>query len=215
VAAAEPNNTHGFKPGVSGNPNGRPLGARGRGSYELRERLKARGGKDPAEFLSDIISSSDASLECKIQASGQLMPYYHSKLGAIPVEPEPRFMGIDPEILSRIQEPKSIEEVYGNIGYLSHLKANGTISIESADSLINDQKIILSGMVDDIKIRVVNGATSQTQRIVIEGGLPQLPGCENLIMPPINEYPGDAPLNGHATTVVDPQPPGPDHNDGL
>jgi hypothetical protein len=60
----------GWKSGQSGNPNGRPSGARNRGSYELRERLKARGGKDPAEFLSDIISSSDASTECKIAASG-------------------------------------------------------------------------------------------------------------------------------------------------
>jgi hypothetical protein len=38
------------------------LRARNRGSYELRERLKARGGKDPAEFLSDIISNLQRKL---------------------------------------------------------------------------------------------------------------------------------------------------------
>jgi hypothetical protein len=40
----------GWKSGQSGNPDGRPSGARNRGSYELRERLKARGGKDRQNF---------------------------------------------------------------------------------------------------------------------------------------------------------------------
>ena len=61
----------GWKTGQSGNLNGRPTGARNRGSYELREKLKSRPNfVDPAEFLADIISSSDASTECKIAASG-------------------------------------------------------------------------------------------------------------------------------------------------
>jgi len=35
----------------------------------------------------------------------------------------------------------------------------------------------------------------QDQRIVIQGGLPQLPGCENLIMPQLD---GKPTTNGHA-----------------
>jgi hypothetical protein len=113
-------NSGSFQPGN----DGRPKGARNRGSYELRERLKARGGKDPAEFLSDIISSPHATTECKIAASGQLMPYYHSKLGATPVPLPPQYF--EAVTLTR---PTNIREAYENILKLSEMKAQGQLDV--------------------------------------------------------------------------------------
>jgi hypothetical protein len=186
---------NGFKPGSSGNPNGRPTGSRNKSSYELRERLKARGGKDPAEFLSDIISSSDASTECKIAASGQLMPYYHSKLGATPIPPSPIYVQ---EAIS-LPRPTNIQSAYENILKLSEMKASGQLDFVTADSLINDQRVVLNAMVDEAKLIVARGDPNAEQKIIIEGGLPTLPGCDNLIMP--------HQLNGNASDGLLPKQP--------
>jgi hypothetical protein len=173
----------GFKPGSSGNPNGRPSGARNRGSYELRERLKARGGKDPAEFLSDLITNSDASTECKIQASGQLMPYYHSKLGATPIPPSPVYVQ---EAVS-LPRPTNIQSAYENILKLSAMKAQGQLDFATADSLINDQRVVLNAMVDEAKLAAAHDDPNADRRIIITGGLPPIPGCD-VIMPQLNGH---------------------------
>jgi hypothetical protein len=173
----------GWKSGQSGNPDGRPKGARNRGSYELRERLKARGGKDPAEFLSDIISNSNASLECKIAASGQLMPYYHSKLGATPIPPSPVYMQ---EAVS-LPRPTSIRSAYENILKLSEMKAQGQLDVATADGLIADMRVVLNAMVDEAKLVAAQGDPSKPQQIIITGGLPELPGTE-VIMPQLNGH---------------------------
>ena len=168
-----------FQPGN----DGRPKGARNRGSYELRERLKARGGKDPAEFLSDIISNSNASLECKIAASANLMPYYHSKLGATPIPPSPIYAQ---EAVS-LPRPKTIREAYENVLKLSEMKAQGQLDVTTADSLIADQKTVLNAMVDEAKLLAANGDPNQEQRIIIQGGLPSLPGT-TITMPQLNGH---------------------------
>jgi hypothetical protein len=92
------------------------------------------------------------------------------------------------EIQQELQKPKSIAQAYENILYLSDLKAKGEIDIESADSLINDQRVVLNAMVDEAKLIAARGDPTQPQRIIITGGLPQLPGCESLIMPEINGH---------------------------
>ena len=189
-----------FQPGN----DGRPKGARNRGSYELRERLKARGGKDPAEFLSDIISNSNASTECKIAASANLMPYYHSKLGATPIPPSPIYAQ---EAVS-LPRPKTIREAYENVLKLSEMKAQGQLDVTTADSLIADQKTVLNAMVDEAKLLAAAGNPNQEQRIIIEGGLPPIPGTE-VIMPVLN---GHHQLELSATNEPAPasQPPPPE-----
>jgi hypothetical protein len=103
-------NTRGFQPG-NDLGKGRPAGARNKSSYELRERLKARGDKDPAEFLSELVSGENEPKELRIAASGQLMPYYHSKLGATPIPPSPVYVQ---EAIS-LPRPTNIREAYENI----------------------------------------------------------------------------------------------------
>jgi Family of unknown function (DUF5681) len=98
---------YGWKPGQSGNPNGRPSGARNKSSYQLRERLKERGDKDPAEFLSEIVSNEEDPKELRIAASRELMPYFYSKLGATPVPIPPQYVQ---EAVS-LPRPKNIDEI--------------------------------------------------------------------------------------------------------
>src|SRR5690349_1865500 len=101
-----PSGEKGFKPGPSGNPNGRPVGARNKSSYELREKLKERGDRDPAEFLSEVVSNPNEPTELRIAASNYLMPYYHSKLGATPVPPPPQYV----EQAINLPAPKTIQQ---------------------------------------------------------------------------------------------------------
>jgi hypothetical protein len=57
----------------AGQSTGRKPGAQNRISGELRERLKNRGGKDPAEYLSEVVSDEKQPQELRIAASNVLM----------------------------------------------------------------------------------------------------------------------------------------------
>jgi hypothetical protein len=86
-----------------------------------------------------------------------------------------------------LQRPKSISEARDNIAYLSELKATGQIDQAWGDNLIGDQYKILSALVDEAKIAIQGGEQGE-QVIRIEGGLPTMPGLEELIMPQINGH---------------------------
>jgi hypothetical protein len=194
-----------FQPGNE-HSKGRPAGARNRTSYELREKLKARGGKDPAEFLSDIISDKTQSTEVRVAASGQLMPYYHSKLGATPVPPSPVYVQ---EAVS-LPKPTTIQLAYENIAHLAEMKALGKLDLATADSLINDQRVILNALIDEAKLIAAQGPTSE-MTIRIEGGLPTLPGT-NIAMPLANGHelpnPGSPMIDHQSQSLA--QEPGPE-----
>jgi hypothetical protein len=100
------------------------------------------------------------------------MRYLHSKIGATPVPTPSRYM----ELAQEIRKPTTIAEAYDTILYLSDLKAKGEIDIESADSLINDLRLVLNAMVDAAKLIAAAQDPNQVQRIPIEGGLPAFPG---------------------------------------
>jgi hypothetical protein len=165
---------------------GRPKGSRNKRTSEIIERLQARGDKDPLDFLSEIISSENHySQELKTQAANYLAPYMHSKCGStVPLRyiPEP--------VTVPYPNPKTIDQAADNIGYISQLKSQGIIDLDFADSLIRDNRAILDALVEEIKCLAAQGVSAQ-QTIVIQGGLPVLPGT-NVIMPEQNG------MNGHA-----------------
>ena len=77
-----------YQPGVSGNPNGRPKGARNKRTQEIFDIIEARGDKDPIDVLSDIITNT-TNEELKVQACNILASYKHSKRSTAPT---PRFI---------------------------------------------------------------------------------------------------------------------------
>src|SRR6516165_2492840 len=170
---------HLFQPGNEFG-KGRPLGAPNKRTNELRIRLQNRGDIDPAEFCSSIVSNPNEPTELRLAASNYLLPYLYAKRGSIPP-----LRYIDEPI--QLPEPQTIEQANKNIAYISNLKAQGLIDLDFANSLIADNTTIANNLIaeEELRFKITPPETRDTT-IRIEGGLPQLPGCENLIMPVLN-----------------------------
>jgi hypothetical protein len=157
---------------------GRPQGSRNKGSYELRERLKARGDIDPAEFLSSLASDKSKSDELRMAASANLMPYLYSKLGAIT---PPTFTGTKiavPEFLDISDVAKFIRHIIRHIG-------RGSLSFEHGKEYVDlaRQWVHTRYSNDELNIKLrEKGGVDQVLKIIVEGGLPALPGT-NVTMP--------------------------------
>jgi hypothetical protein len=181
-----------FQPGNT-ESKGRPRGSANRRTDELSFRLKNRGDVDPADFCSQIVSSPNEPTELKLQAANFLLPYLYPKRGAVAT---PRY--IDEPI--QLPEPVTIEQANKNIAYISNLKAQGLIDLDFANSLIVDNTTIANNLIaeEELKFKLYP-PEQQDQRIVIQGGLPELPGT-SIVMPE---------LNGHVTNGHALEPPGP------
>src|SRR6516165_1991463 len=172
-----------FQPGHTFSPGRRP-GSRNKRTAEIFNRLENRGDIDPADLLSSIVTNPQEQQELRIQAAGLLMPYKYGKHGSIPT---PRY--IDEPI--NLPEPTTIGQANRNIAYISNLKAQGLIDLDFANSLIADNTTVANNLIaeEELKFKLYP-PEEHDQVIKIEGGLPRIPGAENLIMPQ---------LNGHAT----------------
>src|SRR5215831_1793659 len=172
-----------FQPGHTLSP-GRRHGSRNKRTAEIFHRLETRGDIDPADLLSSIVTNPQEQQELRIQAAGLLMPYKYGKHGSIPP-----LRYIDEPI--QLPEPQTIEQANRNIAYITNLKAQGLIDLDFANSLIADNTTIANNLIaeEELKFKLYPPEERDTV-IKIEGGLPQLPGAETLIMPQ---------LNGHAT----------------
>jgi len=162
----------------------RPPGSPNKRTNELRYRLQNRGEVDPADFCSQIVSSPNEPTELKLQAANFLLPYLYPKRGAVAT---PRY--IDEPV--QLPEPVTIEQANKNIAYISNLKAQGLIDLDFANSLIADNTTIANNLIAEEELKFKLYPPEQHDQVIkIEGGLPRIPGAENLIMPQ---------LNGHAT----------------
>ena len=167
--------------GHPGNPNGRPSGSRNKRTTEVLELIKSAGHQDPLITLAELqAKSQDEGI--RATAANMLAPYLHSKMGSTPVPPPPQYI----EEAVSLPAPSTIRQAYENISRLAEMKALGKLDLATADSLINDQRVILNALVDEAKLLAASGDTG-TQVIRIEGGLPTLPGT-NITMPQLNGH---------------------------
>jgi hypothetical protein len=170
-----------WKPGVSGNPGGRPAGSRNIRTQEVLDLIRAQGHKDPLVTLSELQNSSDDD-GIRATAANMLAPYLHSKLAAKPQPPDPVYV----EQAINLPRPTTIKQAYENIALLTEYKSTAKLDFVTADSLINDQKVILYALIDEAKLLAAQGGSPE-QVIRIEGGMPVLPGT-NIIMPELNGH---------------------------
>jgi hypothetical protein len=176
------NASNGWKPGVSGNPSGRPVGSRNQRTAEIVQQIIAAGHQDPLLTLAELQAKShDEGI--RATAANMLAPYLHSKNATKPVAPDPVYF----EQAVTLPRPTTIRLACDNIALLTEMKSQGQLDVASADSLIADQRIILNALVDEAKLLAATGDPTQPQQIIITGGLPELPGTE-IIQPQLNGH---------------------------
>jgi hypothetical protein len=176
-----------IKAGESRNPEGRPIGSRNKRDAKLWEKLEARGDKDPAEFLSELVTNQNEPQELRASAANWLLPYKYSKRGATPVPPEPTYWDIE----IRITKALTVTQARENLQFIAGLKLEGRISEQQADSLFAEHGKILEALIEEAKF-IVRNQDTRDQIIHISGGLPPLPGT-NITMPVLN----GADIDGH------------------
>jgi hypothetical protein len=169
-----------FKPGHEGH---RPVGAENKASRQNRDHYKEMKYKDLIEYWGEIVTNEKLSTEVRLQAARDAAPYLYNKLGAKPASPDPVYF--QTQIHLPCPEPTTIVQVNANIWYLHQLKLTGQIDQAWSDNLINDQRILGNNIIDHDKLVAAQGDPTVEQRIVITGGLPELPGSE-VIMPELN-----------------------------
>ena len=179
---------------------GRPPGSRNKRDAEFRAKLEARGDRDPADFLSEIVSNPQEPKEIRVQAANYLLPYFHARRGSII---PPRYI----EEAVKLPRPTTIEQANENIATISELKALGHIDLEFADSLIADNKVAANYFLaqEELKLKfAAQGLSNQEQVIHIQGGLPELPGCEiDMRDSALANGPPPNRINGHDGHVID------------
>ena len=180
-----------FVNGQIGNPNGRPLGSRNKRTKEIIQQIIESNNKDPLITLSEI-SSTDPDSAIRATAANMLAPYMHSKMQNTPAL---RFV----EELDIPTEFTHLSDAEAFLAKIAALVARGQLDIQSGLELSALAKNWIDAQYsrEELAIKQLNaGTTEHEQTIRIEGGLPQLPGCENLIMPVLDGHATNG--NGHA-----------------
>jgi hypothetical protein len=159
-----------WKPGVSGNPKGRPR--RDAKYFGYRSTAEEHGLEDPVLFQHKLMADPKVSLELRATIANNISPYYRPKLGSAPV---PQYVETPVDILP----PRTIEQATENIAQLALRMAQGEIDFESGNYLIAANKVIIDALQATViearlaALEQLRGISPPTATI---GGLPPLPG---------------------------------------
>jgi hypothetical protein len=196
-----------FQNGQIGNPNGRPIGSRNRRTKEIIQQIIESNNKDPLITLSEI-SSTDPDSAIRATAANMLAPYMHSKMQSTPA---PRFV----EEVVVVPDFPTIESAEDYLKEIPVLLGQGAIDSQTAPELSQLVRnwILSVHARSELELKKINIDGPGEQRILIQGGMPVMPGCEGVIMPQINGHhalaaPADAvPAIEAALKPQDPEPP--------
>src|SRR5262249_42691442 len=165
-----------FQPGTSGNPKGRPVGSFKRETTLVLPELDKQKDVDPLDLLAAIVSKPDADINLRVQAAAMLAPYRHARIPRLGKK-------------VRLPEPTSVAQAKANIARLCTLAANDVIRIDQALGLADLQhRYIEAHLGGDAEgyIAMLEAALMKANAnlgIAVQGGLPTMPGAENVIMP--------------------------------
>jgi hypothetical protein len=185
-----------WTPGQSGNPNGRPPGTRNKKTARIFQALEARGDKDPAEFLSSIVTDEKEPKDLRVRCADALLPYKYGKMGTIPA---PRFVA-DPIEVPTFQ---SIDQAEDYLAEIPQRVGRGELDFQSALDFSNMVRNWIEAKLahtnTDLKVQAQGGGDAT---IHITGGLPSLPGT-TIIMD--DTAVGSRAINGHPGPSIEHQ----------
>jgi hypothetical protein len=184
-----------WEPGKSGNPNGYK-GPRDRSRRQVFDYIKELGHKDALETLSYLQNNEQIDPSIRVAAASALANYCHPKMQSTPT---PRFVDLQIDI----PEFSHVSDAENFLAKIALLVARGHLDIQSAQELSALVKTWIDCQYakEELAYKISPPETRDTT-IRIEGGLPQLPGCENLIMPQLNGHVADARALAAPTDVV-------------
>jgi hypothetical protein len=188
-----------WAPGQSGNPLGY-AGPRERRRKEVFEIIKNLGHKDALETLSYLQHNEQIEPGLRIAAAAALAPYCHPKLQATPT---PRFIDLQIDI----PEFTHVSEAENFLAKIALLCARGHLDIQSAQELsgLVEAWIRTQYAKDELQYKI-NPPEQRDTKIIVEGGLPALPGT-TITMPVLNGHAVSEQLLTAPTNVVPPEPP--------
>ena len=193
-----------FQPGQSGNPSGYKgprWGNRHKIHREVLELIQGLGHKDCLVTLSEIQNDPNKDPAVRVSAAIGLAKHVHPGLQAIP----------SPILIHELIDlppPTTIEIAKDNISKLISAYGRGECDQASYDRLIAGNVAMINALLGQDKLNYAHGVQPETT-IRIQGGLPVLPGCENLIMPTQDQ------INGKGYQLLDHQRTNPSSIDGL
>jgi hypothetical protein len=173
---------HAFPKGVASNPHGRPKGSKDRTPRNVWELLRSRGDRDALDILSEAASSNLVDMPLRIQAATALAGYQHGKRSAL------RWI----EGITGLKAPTNVAEATAYVARIAQLMAEGRIDVDAGIALRDTLTAYISARTaTDIEERL-----RHTEALVAElmlrnantvsevvGGLPVMPGCEQVRMP--------------------------------
>jgi hypothetical protein len=161
---------------------GRPKGSKDRVPRNVWELLRQRGDRDPLDILSEACNSTMLDPALKIQSAVALSAYVHGK------RPAMRFV----QGITGLPAPKTTAEACAYIARLAELAATGVIDLDAAAAI----KDLLTAFIDartgtDIEERMQAAeqmireilARGLGSAVAVQGGLPVMPGHEQMILP--------------------------------
>jgi hypothetical protein len=162
-----------FKPGQSGNPAGRPKVHRILRHLPLRIADEVKG----IDLVASIAAFVGAPLQMRLQAGSILAMYQEPKLG--------ERIGRD----LQLPEADSVETATQNIAKIGAEAAADRLPPDLASKLISHQQAYIDACVSHetvVRLAAIEAAIERLPppaEVLVEGGLPDLPGS-SILMPP-------------------------------
>jgi len=201
-----------WKPGQTGNPNGRPRkypqpppGVNAKDFYglaarrdEYRNIAEAHGLEDPVLFQHKLLQDDTLPVGLRATVAAAIAPYYRPKLG---LQSPPRMI----EMHLDVPDFQTVGEAESFLIKITALVGSGDLSLSTALDLSTLVRNWISAkhQAAELEIKRLNADQSTGEQVIrIEGGLPELPGTE-VIMPKLNGHS----LELSALPAQDPDPP--------
>jgi hypothetical protein len=163
--------------------------------------MKEMGHEEAVLYLSKVVNDPQIEASFRITAAASLAPFQTPKLQALPY---PRFVEIPFEVPTSFAHVSEAETFLAKIALTV---AAGKLDIQTGQELSAMIKLWIDSQYarEELQFKMFP-PEEREQTIKIEGGLPVMPGHEDLIMPAIN----GRELNGHALEALPVAPaPGP------